>query len=315
MNIGTSPTALTQQKVGGSSGEFGWFAPQREAIKTRMLTFGDGLKGDLYYPANTPDGTKLPTIIWLHGYSYPLGYMWVYKRDLHPILTLTQAGYAVFAYDQSGFGSRATEFAPFYQRYPQWSQMGRLVEDTRSALDALQKDALVDPHHIGIFGYSLGGMVGLYTAALDTRVQGVVSIAGFTPMRTDTADRGTGGIARYFDERAILPRLGPFFGHEAQLPYDFAEILGAIAPRPVLVVAPTMDRDATPADVRAAVMQAKKVYALYNKADNLGLYEPVDYIRLPDVTQDWIVKWLEATINPFGKKPATTAPVAAMTAP
>jgi len=36
-------------------------------------------------------------------------------------------------------------------------------------------------------------MVGLYTAALDKRVQGVVSISGFTPMRTDAAARGTGG--------------------------------------------------------------------------------------------------------------------------
>ena len=32
--------------------------------------------------------------------------MWVYHNDLHPILALVRAGYAVLAYDQSGFGSR-----------------------------------------------------------------------------------------------------------------------------------------------------------------------------------------------------------------
>ncbi len=310
MNIGTSPTTLTQNKVAQASAEFGWLAPQREQIKTRVIAFGDNLKGDIYYPANTPEGTPLPTIIWLHGYSYPLGYMWVYKRDLHPILALTQAGYAVFAYDQSGFGSRANESAPFYERYPQWSHMGRLVEDARAAIDALQKDALVAPQSISIFGYTLGGMVGLYTAALDIRVHGVVSVSGFTPMRTDTVDRGTGGIARYFDERGLLPRLGAFSGHEAQLPYDFDDVLGAIAPRPALIIAPTRDRDATPADVHAAVIEARKVYALYNKAANLGLYEPVDYIRLPAVTEDWLIHWMDETINPFGKKsaPAATLP-------
>ena len=59
---------------------------------------------------------QLPTVIWLHGYSYPLGYMWVYRPDPHPILALVNAGYAVLAFDQAGFGSRMGEFAPFYKR-------------------------------------------------------------------------------------------------------------------------------------------------------------------------------------------------------
>ena len=55
------------------------------------------------------------------------------------------------------------------------------------AVDALSKDELVDPERIYLFGYSLGGTVAIYEAALDPRVKGIVSIAGFTPMRTDTA--------------------------------------------------------------------------------------------------------------------------------
>ena len=35
---------------------------------------------------------SLPVVIWLHGYSYQLGYMWVYHNDLHPILALVKAG-------------------------------------------------------------------------------------------------------------------------------------------------------------------------------------------------------------------------------
>ena len=59
--------------------------------------------------------------------------MWVYPNDLHPILALVKAGYAVLAFDQSGFGSRMSETGPFYDRYPHWSQMGRMVEDARAA--------------------------------------------------------------------------------------------------------------------------------------------------------------------------------------
>lgn len=280
---------------GGTS--YGWLAPEAAQTVSRPISFGYGVRGDLYYPANTPPGAKLPTVIWLHGFSYPLGYMWVYRTDLHPILALVQAGYAVLAYDQSGFGSRMNEAAPFYDRYPHWSQMGRLVEDARSAIGALEKDSVVDAQHIYLFGYSLGGTVGLYTAALDERVKGVVSISGFTPMRTDTASVGDGGIARYSQERGLIPRLGFFIGHESQIPYDFDDMIAAIAPRPVLVVQPELDRDASPAQVRQAVERAAKVYTLYGASGKLALEQPWDYNRLPSSTQDDIVKWMGTNLH------------------
>ena len=280
---------------GGTS--FGWLQPQASQTISRPVTFGYNVRGDLYYRADTPPGTKLPTVIWLHGYSYPLGYMWVYRNDLHPILALAQAGYAVLAFDQSGFGSRMGETAAFYDRYPHWSQMGRMVEDARAAIDALEKDSLVDAQRISLFGYSMGGAVGLYTAALDPRVKGVVSVSGFTPMRTDTAAKGTGGIARYSVERGLIPRLGFFIGHEQELPYDYNELIATIAPRPALIVEPKLDRDGTPADVHAAIDQAKKIYALNNAESNLGLYEPWDFTRLPAATQDWIIQWMSKTMK------------------
>lgn len=272
--------------------EFGWLEPEKNQVESRKVRFGANLTGDLYYPAGTPANTRLPTVVWLHGFSYPLGYMWVYRRDLHPILALVKAGYAVLAYDQCGFGSRMAEIGPFYDRYPHWSQMGRMVEDARAALDALEKDPAVDPQRLYLFGFTIGGAVGLHTAALDARVKGVVSICGFTPMRTDTADKGTSGIARYSYERGIMPRLGFFVGREAQIPYDYHELIGLVAPRPALIVQPQMDRDATPADVHAAVEQARRVYALYGADAKLGLDEPRDYARLPTVTQDRIIEWM-----------------------
>ena len=94
----------------GNGGQFVWLAgTARRARPLRGISCSAGLAGDLYYPKDTPAGKKLPTVIWLHGYSYPLGYMWVYHSDLHPILALVHAGYAVLAYDQSGFGSRLSE--------------------------------------------------------------------------------------------------------------------------------------------------------------------------------------------------------------
>jgi pimeloyl-ACP methyl ester carboxylesterase len=296
-NPGQVTPDLVNWVIQRGGNQFGWLPPDKDQVASRPVAFGFNVRGDLYYPANTPENAKLPTVIWLHGFSYPLGYMWVYHNDLHPILALVRAGYAVLAYDQSGFGSRLTETGPFYDRYPHWSHMGRMVEDARAAIDALAGDNLVDAQRIYVFGYSMGGAVGLYTAALDPRVKGVVSISGFTLMRTDTAERGTGGVARYSHERDLIPRLGFFVGKESQIPYDFHELLAVIAPRPALVVQPQLDRDATPADVRTAVQQAKQVYQLYNASASLELREPWDYNRLPNKTQDEIIQWMKANLH------------------
>ena len=89
-----------------------------------------------------------------------------------------------------------------------------------------------------------------------------------------------------------MPRLGFFIGNEAKLPYDYNELMATIAPRPVYVVEPQLDRDATPADVHAAVDQARKIFGLYSASDKIVLDEPFDYNRLPEVTQDRAVKWM-----------------------
>jgi pimeloyl-ACP methyl ester carboxylesterase len=172
-----------------------------------------------------------------------------------------------------------------------------MVEDVRAAVDALQKDARIDPDKIYLFGYGVGGMVALHTAALDPRIKGVVSICGFTPMRTDTADRNTGGIRRFSHERALLPRLGAFSGQEARIPYDYQDLIGAIAPRPVYVFNPIYNRDATVEDVRDAVARARNVYGLYHASDKLVLDDPWDYFRLSSAAQERIVQWMAETLR------------------
>jgi len=284
--------------IGRNSAEFGWRDPERSSVQAHPVTFGpDNVQGMLYAPKDAPEDARLPTVIWLHSYSYPIGYMWVYRRDVHPVLAMALEGYAVLAFDQSGFGERMEETQPFYDRWPHWSRMGRMVEDVSQAVTALQQDPQVDPDRIFLFGYSMGGMVGLHATALDARIQGIVSIAGFTPMRTDTVDTGTGGIARFSHERGLIPRLGFFVGNEAHIPYDYDELIAAIAPRPVLVIAPQFDRDANPTDVSAAIERARTVYELHGAGGALELREPWDYTRLPASTQDAVLTWMKEMLK------------------
>ncbi|MCR4824776.1 MAG: alpha/beta fold hydrolase [Bacteroidales bacterium] len=288
--------------------EFGWLAADSEGLASKHISFGpEGLRGDLYYPAGTPEGTRLPVVIWLHGYHFPLGYMWVYHTDTHPIPALVKEGFAVLAFDQSGFGSRCAEYAPFYDRYPQWSRLGRMVTDVQDAVTALSQEPLADPERISLLGFALGGTVGLYAAALDTRIRNVVSVCGFTPMRSDTGADGLSGMTRYSHLHSLLPRLGLFAGAEERLPYDFEDLIALTAPRGVLVIQPRLDRDADPDAVRAAVRRASDVYRWAGASCRIGdsvtgtagtqaqleLREPDDYGRLTLGMQIPLIDWLK----------------------
>ncbi|MES2777606.1 MAG: alpha/beta fold hydrolase [Bacteroidota bacterium] len=278
--------------ISNGGGSYGWRAPEKNEVASRRIRFR-GVTGDLYYPANTPKGKQLKTVIWLHGFHYPLGYMWVYRSDLHPILALAKAGYAVLAYDQTGFGTRWSEAEHFYERFPHWSQMGKMMEDLHNAVDVLEKDSMVDAKNISVYGFSMGGALALYAAALDKRIAGVVAVAGFTPMRTDTPNKGMSGMTRYSHLHGLVPRLGFFAGHESKLPYDFDDMMALIAPRPVLIVQPSRDRDADPAAVRNAVNRAQKIYSFNNATNKLELQEPDDYGRFTDATQEKAIEWMK----------------------
>ncbi len=109
-------------------------------------------------------------VIWLHEYAYSTGI----AKAGNTISGFVNAGYAVYLYDQIGFGSRlAEESKLFYNRFPHWSKMGRMVADVRWAVDALSAHELIDAKRIYVAGYSLGGTVGLFSAALDKRIAGV----------------------------------------------------------------------------------------------------------------------------------------------
>jgi dienelactone hydrolase len=249
-------------------------------IARQGVNFGDYVAGDLYYPEQArAEGKKLPAVVWLNPHSCARGYVPSALGGGLPHLDLIRAGLVVFAYDAVGTGYRIEEETCFYQRYPHWSLLGKMVRDARAAVDALEKVPFVDGRRIFLAGYGLGGRVALHTAALDERVAGVVSLAGFTPLRLDTADKGTGGVARLSHLHVLQPRLGAFLGRETRIPYDFHEVLALIAPRPVLLVTPRLDRTGTLADVEACVRAARPVFALLGAADNLRHLIPETFNR------------------------------------
>ena len=228
-------------------------------------------------------------VIYLHEYSYPTGY----ARRPQPIIEgLIDHGFAVFAYDQIGFGTLIEEGASFYQRYPHWSKLGRMIADARQAVDALAQVELVDAKQIYVAGYSLGATVGLYAAALDERIAGVVSVCGFTPLREAAAANGMEGARAFSHLHGLLPRLGFFASSEARIPYDYHELLACVSPRPILVIAPEWDRDASPAGVRQCVAEAQGVFRLCGAPEGLTLLTPDTYNQFSAAMRTEVFDWL-----------------------
>ncbi len=258
--------------------------PMPDSVMVRTLN-----AGVLFYSKGMQARGSVPAVIYLHEYSYPTGFV---RNSSDIIRGFIDNGFAVLAFDQIGFGTRIEEGTLFYERFPHWSKLGRMVADTKSAIDGLEKIDFIDGRRIYTAGYALGGLVGLYTASVDDRVAGVVSVCGFTPMRLDTREKGTEGIRRYSHLHGLLPRLGFFDGRESRIPYDFHEIIACIAPRPVLIVSPTWDRDNSFANVKQCVEESAKVYTLYNASGNLDLYAPEDYNRFSQDMQRHVFEWM-----------------------
>ena len=314
------------------------------------------LNGELYYPRNASADSKLPVVIWLHPYSYSTGYSRLpilpvepssggiqeeqsaYLLGTYPfqeqgylgtdfiVNPLVLQGYAVFAYDMIGFGARIPEVQRFYERFPHWSLMGKMVDDVRSAVDMLAGNERIDPRRIYVMGYSLGGTVALLSAALDDRIAGAVSFSGFTPLRLERAEKGTGNLDNFAFITGLIPRLGYFKGNETRLPWDFDSVLALIAPRPLMIVAPQFDQDATLEDVKRCVEETRRIYEFIkpeersaqsydydwsgiwrpevaNKVQlrSLELYTPPDYNHFTNSMQSVVYHWMSMKFQGEGR--------------
>jgi len=266
---------------------------KKEGMRWTEIPFGDGLKADLFLPEAKGPG-KVPVVVWLHGYSYQGGWSiaapWTStgndsRLDQRPsIPSLVKRGFAVLAFDQIGFGARVLEAKEFYGRYPKWSLMGKMVTDTRAAVEALGQVDGVDGGAVYLMGYSLGGKVALLTAALDERVKGLAVVSGFDVLRAAKADRGVEGIRHYSHLHGLMPKLGFYVDRPEQSPFDFDAAVRLTGKQPVLVIAPELDRYVRAADVAAATKGLAR--------PGLAIETPRDFNRFRRETQERVFDWL-----------------------
>ncbi len=198
---------------------------------------------------------------------------------------LAQRGFVCLAPDYPGFAEYAYDFAA--DDYPSGSM--KAIWNNIRAIDLLQSLPCVDMDRIGVIGHSLGGHNALFTAAFDQRVRAVVTSCGFTAFENYYSGDLTGWTSQRY-----MPRIAAVYGKAPKrVPFDFPEILQAIAPRPIFVNAPLHDGNFDVAGVRRCQRAIESMYAA------LGVESPVQFVYpdadhdFPDAIRTSAYAWLE----------------------
>ncbi|MBI4604787.1 MAG: alpha/beta fold hydrolase [Planctomycetes bacterium] len=229
---------------------------------------------------------KAPAVLCLHqtvriGKGEPAGAGG--KESLHYAADLAERGYVTLAPDYPNFGDHT--FDTYGRGYKSGSM--KAIRDNRRAVDLLQSLPEVDPERIGCMGHSLGGHNTLFTAAFEPRIKALVSNCGFNAF-----GRYYGGDLKGWSSKTYMPAI-PAYGGWRNMPFDFHEVVGALAPRPFLAIAPLRDANFEVEGVREVIASAREVYRLLGAEENLAAEHPDCEHDFPPEMREKAYGWFE----------------------
>ncbi|HEX8914862.1 MAG TPA: PVC-type heme-binding CxxCH protein, partial [Humisphaera sp.] len=259
----------------------------------------------LFVPTNLKPGERRPAVLALHPTS-KLGKAEITgggKPNRQYGLELAKRGYVVICPDYPSFGDYAKDFAA--SAHPSGTMQG--IVNHAAAVDLLVARPDVDAARIAAIGHSLGGHNALFAAAFDPRIKAVVTSCGWNAFE----DYYGGNLAGWSSDR-YMPRIRTEYGlSPAKMPFDFHEILAALAPRAVLSVSPTHDANFAVEGVRKGINAARPVYALLGASDALQVEHPECAHDFPDAMRERAYAFLDAAL----KQPSAAAPAAPASQP
>lgn len=211
-------------------------------------------------------GKKCPAVLCLHPTEMTLGYKTIVGLGgPYPAYAaeLTERGYVTL----SPAYPLMANYQPDLKALGYESGSMKAIWDNVRGLDFLDTLPYVKHGKYGVIGHSLGGHNSIYTAIFDSRIKVIVSSCGFDSFR----DYHGGNIAGWTQTR-YMPKLLNY--PPGQTPFDFYELIAALAPRPCLVVAPLRDSNFQWSSVDKIAQAASQIYKLYGAPENLRVEHP-----------------------------------------
>ncbi len=213
------------------------------------------------------------------------------RASLHYAHELAERGYVCLVPDYPSFGEYPYDFAKQGAHHASGSI--KAVWNNVRAVDLLESLPQVDAGRMGVIGHSLGGHNALFTAVFDSRLKAVVTSCGFTPFHHYYG----GKVAGWTSDR-YMPRIRTVYGNDAhRIPFDFYEVLGAIAPRGVFSNSPIRDGNFEIAGIRKAFAAAAPVFALHGVESRLVLKTPDSGHDFPEAERQAAYAWLDSVLR------------------
>ncbi|MDB6137782.1 MAG: hypothetical protein JWO94_854, partial [Verrucomicrobiaceae bacterium] len=145
----------------------------------------------------------------------------------------------------------------------------KAIWDNMRGLDYLDSLPFVKKGGYGAIGHSLGGHNAIYTAVFDPRIKVIVSSCGFDSF----VDYKNGDLTGWTQDR-YMPLMKNFLGHPQDVPFDFYELIAALAPRHVFINAPLRDKNFHWQSVDRIVAAAVPVFKLLHGDGRLVVEHP-----------------------------------------
>lgn len=222
-------------------------------------------------------GKQAPAALCLHPTDNKIGHKVVVGLGGRP-----NRQYAVELAER-GYVTLAPSYPLLADYQPDWRRLGyqsgtmKAIWDNMRGLDYLETLPFVRKRAFGAIGHSLGGHNSVYTAVFDDRIKAVVSSCGLDSY----LDYKDGDIRGWTSDR-YMPKLLAYRERLTDIPFDFHEMIAALAPRACFISAPVRDDNFKAGSVDQIVAAARPVYELYGKPENLTVEHPDAAHDFPD---------------------------------
>ena len=197
---------------------------------------------------------------------------------------------------EAGFVTLAPAYPLLADYRPDWRALGyqsgtmKAIWDNMRGLDLLAALPFVQGPSFASIGHSLGGHNSVYTAVFDPRLGAVVSNCGLDSYQ----DYMDGDITGWTSDR-YMPRLRDY--NLVDIPFDFHDMVAALAPRPCFISAPLGDSNFKWRSVDAVVDTARKVYDLYGAGQALEVVHPDCAHDFPDAIRRQAYDFIARTLG------------------
>lgn len=221
------------------------------------------------------------------------------NKEMSYGIDLVEQGFVVLVPDALSAGERIFEgyseyeSKPFYDKYPNWSMVGKAIWDNQIAVDYLMTLDFVDKNNIMVMGHSEGAIDSIFLAAFDERVSAVAISCGLSSINGDPNPYRWSRDSWF----VAIPKLREYLDR-GEIPFDFHEIIALIAPRPILSLSASEDVFSPHYEGVVEIgREASKIYGLYNKKNNLSIYVFNGYHSIPETNKILIYNWLKSKIK------------------